>query len=316
MYNFDHKPIIIGTRDSNMAMQMANNVASQLKHAYPQISIEVKGFKSDGDLFMGNLATIGGKGAFVRNLDDKLIRGTIDCAVHSLKDIPGDVECHKDLKHLAMLEREDPRDCMVMNEGVTNVEPHHILATSSPRRRAFLKKLYPGNKVIPLRGNVNTRLRKLQDGEFDGMVLSYAGLKRLALEHHATKIYDPCEFLPAIGQGVVCLKVRRADIKVCEYLRTLNNTQTEMTVTAEREMLYVLKGDCHSAIAGYCTFENERLSMTGMVAAPDGSEFVTASASQSIHEAPENLGRLIAEDLIAQGAKKYLGACARLPLYS
>ena len=132
-----HRPIIIGTRDSNMAMQMANNVAHQLKDKYPQIDIEVKGFKSDGDRFMGNLATIGGKGAFVRNLDDKLLNGHIDCAVHSLKDIPGDIACQEGLKHLAMLEREDPRDCMIMKDGLTEVEDHHVLATSSPRRRTW-----------------------------------------------------------------------------------------------------------------------------------------------------------------------------------
>lgn len=311
-----HKPIIIGTRDSNMAMQMANNVAAQLKDTYPQIMVEVKGFKSDGDKFMGDLATIGGKGAFVRNLDHKLMNGDIDCAVHSLKDIPGDVECHKDLKHLALLEREDPRDCLVMREGQSEVLPEHVLATSSPRRRAFLKKLFPENKIIPLRGNVNTRLRKLQEEQFDAMVLSYAGLVRLNLQHHVTKIFEPDEFLPAVGQGVVCLKVRKEDAKICQYLRILNNTQAEMTTTAEREMLWVLKGDCHSAIAGHCTHDGKQLHMTGIVASPSGMEFLEVTASQSIEKAPEELGRKIAEELLAKGAKKYLGACARLPLYS
>lgn len=299
-----------------MAMQMANNVAHKLKVEYPQIKVEVKGFKSDGDRFMGDLSTIGGKGAFVRNLDHKLLVGEIDCAVHSLKDIPGDIDCHKDLKHLALLEREDPRDCLIMREGLTDVEPDHVLATSSPRRRAILKKLYPQNKIIPLRGNVNTRLRKMEEGQFDGMVLSYAGLLRLGLEHHATKIYSAEEFLPAVGQGVVCLKVRKQDAKVCEYLRILNNTQAEKTTAAERQMLYVLKGDCHSAIAGHCVFNGNHLYMTGIVAAPDGSEFVESSMQQSVDDAPEKLGAMIAEDLIQKGAKKYLGACARLPLYS
>ncbi len=295
---------------------MANNVAWQLKEAAPEIKVEVRGFKSDGDKFMGDLATIGGKGAFVRNLDHKLLTGEIDCAVHSLKDIPGDIECHKDLKHLAMLEREDPRDCLVMREGLSEVSSDHVLATSSPRRRAFLKKLFPENKIIPLRGNVNTRFRKLREGEFDGMVLSYAGLVRLNLEQHVTRILSPDDFVPAVGQGVVCLKVRREDVNACQYLRLLNNTQAEITTTAEREMLWVLKGDCHSAIAGYCRFEGDQLFMTGVVAAPNGTDFIEASASQRAEASPEELGRKIAEELLEKGARKYLGACARLPLYS
>ncbi len=307
-----HRPIIIGTRQSNMAMQMANNVAHQLKQLYPQIDMQVKGFKSDGDRFMGDLSTIGGKGAFVRNLDHKLLIGDIDCAVHSLKDIPGDIECDKNLKHLALLEREDPRDCLIMNEGVKDVEPHHVLATSSPRRRAILKMLYPQNKIIPLRGNVNTRLRKMQEGQFDGMVLSYAGLVRLDLQHHVTKIYSTEEFLPAVGQGVVCLKVRSEDVKVCEYLRQLNNTQAETTTNAEREMLWVLKGDCHSAIAGHCIFDGTQLCMTGQVFAPDGKTYIESKMQQNIDEAPEKLGAMVAEDLIQKGAREYLSAFDKL----
>ncbi|MCB9979778.1 MAG: hydroxymethylbilane synthase [Rhodospirillales bacterium] len=307
-----HKPVIIGTRDSKMAMQMAQFAAQKLKAAYPAISLEIKGYTSDGDKFMGDLSKIGGKGAFVRNLDEKLLTGDIDCAVHSLKDIPGDVPCHEDLKNLAMMEREDPRDCLVMREGTSQVESHHVLATSSPRRRAFLKKLYPENKVIPLRGNVNTRLRKLQEGEFDGMVLSYAGLMRLDLQHHATKIFSPSEFLPAIGQGVICLKVRKEDVKTCDYLRTLNNTQAEMAVRAEREMLWILKGDCHSAIAGYCTLNDTMMRLTGIVAAADGSRFLEAVAEQSLDIAPEELGRKVAADLLAQGARELLGTCESL----
>ena len=305
-----HKTVTIGTRSSNMAIAAAMRVKSLLNNAYPEIEIEIKTFTSDGDKFMGDLSAIGGKGAFVRNLDKKLLDGDISCAVHALKDIPGDVPCHEDLKNLAMMEREDPRDCLVMREGTSQVEPHHVLATSSPRRRAFLKKLYPENKVIPLRGNVNTRLRKLQEGEFDGMVLSYAGLMRLDLQHHATKIFSPSEFLPAIGQGVICLKVRKEDVKTCDYLRTLNNTQAEMAVRAEREMLWILKGDCHSAIAGYCTLSDTMMRLTGIVAAADGSRFLEAVAEQSLDIAPEELGRKVAADLLAQGARELLGAGA------
>lgn len=311
-----HRPIIIGTRDSKMAIKMANYVAAQLKEQYSDIQIEVKAFKSDGCLHKGDLRLIGGKGAFTRNLDEKLQHGEIDCAVHCLKDIPGDVPGPEGTKILAMLERKDPRDSLIMREGMTKVEPHHVLATSSPRRRAFLKHMYPENKIIPLRGNADTRLRKLMDEQFDAMVLSYCGLQWLGLESHATKVFSPDEFLPSVGQGSLCLRVREEDIKVCKYLRSLNNTQSEMTAAAEREMLWILKGDCHSAIAGYCTFENEQLHMRGIVASPDGSEFVEASASQSVSEAPKDLGKLIAEELIKKGAKKYLGACARLPLYS
>ena len=309
------QPIRIATRKSPLAMWQAEFVKAELEQAHPGIVVELVPMVTKGDIILDTpLAKVGGKGLFVKELEVAMLEGRADIAVHSMKDVP--VEFPEGLGLVTICEREDPRDCLLMREGLKEVEPGHVLATSSPRRRAFLKSLYPENKVIPLRGNVNTRLRKLHDGEFHGMVLSYAGLLRLGLEHHVTKVYSPEEFLPAVGQGVVCLKVRKADVKVCEYLRTVNNTQAEMTTAAEREMLWVLKGDCHSAIAGHCTFDGERLRMRGIVAAPVGSEYVEAEAEQSVNEAPEKLGAKIAQELIDKGANKYLGACARLPLYS
>src|SRR5690606_30951689 len=154
--------------------------------------------------------------------EQRLLNGEIDCAIHCLKDIPGDIPMHPDLAIMCFLERDDPRDALIMGNGKSAPKKGDgqgfTLATSSPRRLALLKHLYPGVNIIPLRGNVDTRMRKLMDGEFDGMVLSYAGLERLNLQQHATHIYEPEEMLPAVGQGTLVLQVRREDIPKCPYL--------------------------------------------------------------------------------------------------
>jgi hydroxymethylbilane synthase len=181
-----------------------------------------------------------------------------------------------------------------------------ILATSSPRRHALLQYLYPKAKIIPLRGNVDTRLRKLHEGEFDGMVLSYAGLERLEAQEHVTKIYDPREMLPAVGQGVLCIQVRKEDAARCAYLRTINSEVTEKIVAAERAMLMHLQGDCYSAIAGYCKMTAGVLSMQGLVASSDGKTILKADATQDITHPPEELGMLIAHQLLQQGARELI----------
>ena len=203
--------LILGTRPSKMAVMMAQTAKARLEAAYSGLTVEVRTYASTGDTNQGDLKKIGGKGAFVKDLELRLLSGEIDCAIHALKDVPGDVDMHPDLEMTCFFEREDPRDALIMREGLALPTDGAglTLATSSPRRKAFLHRLYPQAKIIPLRGNVDTRMRKLAEAQFDGMVLSYAGLHRLGLQSHASHVYSAEEMLPAVGQGVMSLQVRR-----------------------------------------------------------------------------------------------------------
>jgi hydroxymethylbilane synthase len=300
--------LILGTRASKMAKIMAHKAKLLLEEAHPQVQITVQEYLSDGCKIQGDLKQFGGKGAFVKDLEHRLLNKEIDCAIHCLKDIPGDEAPHPDLQLFCFLDREDPRDALIMRPGMS--EPTRdqkvVLATSSPRRHALLQHLYPAATIMPLRGNVDTRLRKLHDGEFDGMVLSYAGLERLDAEQHVTKIYDPGEMLPSVGQGVLVLQVRKEDAERCNHLRAINSATTEKIVAAERAMLMHLQGDCYSAIAGYCKASNGILSMAGLVASADGSTILKANATLDITAPAAELGMLVAHQLLQQGARELI----------
>jgi len=300
--------LVLGSRNSLMAKMVAEHVRTLLLSRYPDMGIELRHFSSEGDRNQGDLSKAGGKGAFVKDLELKLLAREVDCAVHALKDVPGDVDPHPELELACYLDREDPRDCLVMRPGqsVPATGEGLTLATSSPRRRAFLKQLYPGATLIPLRGNVDTRLRKLQAGEFDGMVLSLAGLQRLDLDHHVTKIYEPEEMLPAVGQGVLCLQVRKADVAKCGFLEALHSATHGQSVAAERAMLHRLQGNCHAAIAGYCLEEGGKRRLRGWVSDPDGRGVITADLSQPVEADPDELGMAVADALLSQGARRLI----------
>lgn len=309
-----HPPLIIGSRVSTMARQMATFVHDGLKQHHPTLDIELKFFSSQGDIHQGDLSKLGGKGAFVKDLEDRLLAGEIDCAVHSLKDVPGDTDPHPDLELSCFLERQDPRDVLIMRPGLpvpeagANAGAGLTLATSSPRRRAFLLGLYPQARVIPLRGNVDTRMKKLQAGAFDGMVLSLAGLERLGLAHHVSKVYAPEEMLPAVGQGVLCLQVRTADSTKCDFLRALHSATSSAAVIAERAMLRRLQGHCHAAIAGYCITDGETRWLRGWVADSTGTRTLRADARQPLTADPAQLGETVAADLLRQGAAELIAS--------
>jgi hydroxymethylbilane synthase len=301
-------PLIIGTRASKMARCIAEHFKNLLEEAHPQCDVSIAEYLSTGCKTPGDLRALGGKGAFVKDLEQRLLDKEIDCAVHCLKDIPGDEPMHPDLELFCFLTREDPRDALIMRPGLSEPTPDQkvVLATTSPRRQAILRKLYPAAEIIPLRGNVDTRFQKLHDGQFDGMVLSYAGLQRLNLENHVTKIYDPKDMLPAIGQGILVMQVRKEDAQRCQYLRSLNSEITEKIVQAERTMLMQLQGDCYSAIAGLCEQTTEGLVMRGMVASVDGNTILEAHAIQSATDTPSDLGKRIAEQLLQLGAREII----------
>ena len=308
-----HPKLVIGSRNSVMAQIMANSVRDQLVARCADVDVEVKFFSSQGDRFQGDLSKIGGKGAFVKDLEEFLLMGAIDCAVHSLKDVPGDQEPHPDLTLSCFLEREDPRDVLIMRDGVSAPEAGRgeglTLATSSPRRQAFLRHLYPNARIISLRGNVDTRLKKLHAGEFDGMVLAKSGLERMALEHHISKVFEPEEMLPAVGQGIMCVQTRTADAEKCVFLDAIASAEATAAVLAERTMLRRLRGHCHAAIAGYCTTDSatgERW-LRGWVSDLAGCEAVFAEARQLVTDDPSTLGLQVADALIGRGAERLIG---------
>lgn len=309
-----HRPLILGARASQMARIVAHHVQDLLARTCPCVPVETRFFKSQGDLNQGDLSQLGGKGAFVKDLERRLMAGEIDCAVHALKDVPGDADPPPGLHLHCYLDREDPRDALVMRPGLpvpdagSNAGAGITLATSSPRRQAFLRGLYPQARVIPLRGNVDTRLQKLQAGDFDGMVLSLAGLERLGLAHHVSKVYAPEEMLPAVGQGVLCLQVRTADLVRCDFLHALHSATSGATVTAERTLLRRLQGHCHAAIAGYCVTDGDTRWLRGWVADVTGTHSVRAEARQPLSADPATLGETVADALLQQGAAALIAA--------
>lgn len=302
--------LILGTRASKMARMMAHDAKLMIEAAHPNITVQVQEYLSDGCKIPGDLKLFGGKGTFVKDLEKRLLNKEIDCAIHCLKDMPGDEPMHPDLQLFCFLDRSDPRDVLIMRPGMSEPAKDQkvVLATSSPRRQAILKSLYPAATIIPLRGNVDSRLQKLHSGEFDGMVLSYAGLQYLRMEEHVTKIYDPSEMLPSVSQGVLAIQVRREDAERCSYLRAVNSETTEKIVMAERALLMHLQGNCHAAISGFCQITPNGLSMEALVASPDGQTILKAQAEQAGDQEPEKLGMLIAHQLLQQGARELIDA--------
>jgi hydroxymethylbilane synthase len=306
------KSIILGARKSPMAIAVAQHVKTLVLNEHPDFDLRIETFLSDGCKITGDLRPYGGKGTFVKDLERRLLAGEVHCAVHALKDVPGDEDVHPDLVIFSFLKREDPRDALLMRDGVAMPQGDGaglVLATSSPRRTAFLRALYPAAQLIPLRGNVDTRFRKLQEGAFDGMVLSYAGLQRLGLEQHVTHIYEPHEMLPAVGQGVLCLQALKVNVERCSYLSSVHCVQTAEQITAERAMLRALEGNCHSVIAGYCTINaNGTKTLCGVVGNIEGTVFLQSQLSVAVDESSILLGQAVAADLIKQGAAKLICA--------
>lgn len=302
--------LILGTRPSKMAVQMAETAKARLEAAYKGVEVEIRTFASTGDTNQGDLKKAGGKGAFVKDLELRLLSGEIDCAMHALKDVPGDVDMHPELELSCFLEREDPRDALILRPGLTSLGDGTglTLATSSPRRKAFLHRLYPAATIIALRGNVDTRFRKMHEGQFDGMVLAYSGLQRLGLADQASHVYAPEEMLPAVGQGVMTLQVRKADVQKCSFLQQVSSQNTSRAVAAERRLLRVLEGNCYAAIAGYCTESNTQRQLQAWVSDPEGREWLMSSQQQDNAANADALGETAAKDLLARGARRLIDA--------
>ena len=267
-------PIRIGTRGSPLALVQARMVRARLAAVLgaAEDAIELKTIRTTGDNIQDRpLAEEGGKGLFTKEIEEALLRGDIDLAVHSSKDMPTFLPAG--LMLAACLEREDPRDVFISRKAksLADLPPGASLGTISPRRQAIAKRARPDLVVKPLRGNVETRLRKLDSGEVDATILALAGLKRLGLADRATRIMSIEEFLPAAGQGAIGIEVREDDARARELLTRIDHGDTSAALACERAFLGVLDGTCTTPIAGYAAISGDTLSFRGLIARPDGS---------------------------------------------
>lgn len=270
----------IGSRGSPLALVQARQVQLRLATAC-EIAldrIEIKTIRTTGDTIVDRpLADAGGKGLFVKEIEEALLSGAIDLAVHSSKDMPALLP--PGLTLAAFLPREDARDAFISRKAkiLRELPKGAVVGTSSPRRQALLKHLRPDLAVAPLRGNVETRLRKLDSGEFDATILAVAGLKRLGLLAAATAILDADEFLPAVGQGAIGIEIRADDIGTRTLAAAIDDADTSIAVNAERAFLAELDGSCRSPIAGHARVQDGKVRLRGMIAKPDGSEALDVS---------------------------------------
>ncbi len=280
----------IGTRGSPLALAQAHMVQARLAaaHGVEKDAVKIHVIRTTGDAIQDRpLSEVGGKGLFTKEIEQALLDGEIDLAVHSSKDM---VTVLPDgLVLAACLEREDPRDVLVSRTAKSIAELPHgaTMGTASLRRQAQVKLLRPDINIVPLRGNVGTRLEKISEGVADATILAFAGLKRLGLADKATAILDPRQFLPAVGQGAIGIEIRENDAQTRAYLDAINHAPTLTAVIAERAFLAVLDGSCKTPIAGHATLDGDMLSFRGLIAKPDGSAFFEAARRGKASDAPK-----------------------------
>ncbi|HMD31407.1 MAG TPA: hydroxymethylbilane synthase, partial [Candidatus Acidoferrales bacterium] len=264
-----------------------------------------------GDQFQqGNVAAIGRKGVFIKEIEDALLAGTVDLAVHSLKDIPTEIPAG--LALVAIPERGDPRDCLVARDFATlaTLPRGARVGTSSLRRQAQLRHARPDLQVADLRGNVDTRLRRVEEGALDAVVLAYAGVRRLKQEARVTEVLSPEAMLPAAGQGALVVEARAGDTEIIERLIPFNHTETHIAVTAERTVLAALEGGCQLPLGAWARIESGRLLLDACVCAVDGTEIVRDRVEGTLTQ-PAALGRELGERLLAAGADRLLRLAGR-----
>lgn len=298
--------IRIATRQSPLALWQANFVKAELERRFPELSVELVTMVTKGDIILDTpLAKIGGKGLFVKELELALLENRADIAVHSMKDVP--MSFPEGLGLAVICEREDPRDAFVSNqyESLADLPAGAVVGTSSLRRQCQLMARYPHLTVKSLRGNVGTRLSKLDNGGYDAIILASAGLIRLGLKERIRSFISVEDSLPANGQGAVGIETRLNDERILGYIQALNHPETAYCVRAERAMNARLQGGCQVPIGAYATLENGTLSMNALVGSLDGTTILRA-AGQAPAEQAVQLGEKIAEQLLAQGADKIL----------
>jgi hydroxymethylbilane synthase len=296
----------IATRQSKLALWQAEHVAARLREAHPGLEVVLVPMTTQGDRVLDRaLAQVGGKGLFVKELEVALATNRADIAVHSMKDVPG--ELPDGMMLCAFLDRADPRDAFLSRRYLSfdSLPKGARVGTSSPRRQCQLKALRPDIETHLLRGNVETRLRKLSEGEFDAIVLASAGLNRLGLAEHITELLDTERSIPAVGQGIVGIECRSDDIRSRELTAVLNDRTAELCITAERAFARRLEGSCQSPIAGFAELTGPLLTLRGMVGSMSGDRQFRGRVAGPA-ETAASLGLNLAERLLNDGADKLL----------
>ncbi len=300
------KVIKIGTRASMLALTQSNWIKDQIEERYPDVTVELVKIVTKGDKILDvPLAKVGGKGLFVKEIEEAMLREEVDIAVHSMKDVPSELP---DGLHIGIItKRENPFDAFISNsvEKVTDLPQGAMVGTSSLRRKSQLAKMRPDLKIEDLRGNLDTRLRKLDEGQYDAIILAAAGLNRLGLTERAKSFFNADEMLPAVAQGAVGIELREKDSELLETLSFMDDRDTAIAVKAERGFLHRLEGGCQVPIAGFTTVDGDKLSMTGLVASVDGTQIIKKQASADVQD-PASLGVLLAEEILALGGKEIL----------
>ncbi len=298
----------IATRKSPLALWQAEHVRAGLLAHHPGLEVELVTMTTQGDVILDTpLAKVGGKGLFVKELEQGMLEGRADIAVHSMKDVP--VELPEGLGLGAILSREDPRDAFVSNRYKTlaDLPDGARVGSSSLRRQCQLRVLRPDLEIIDLRGNVNTRLQKLDNGEYDAILLACAGLKRLQMAERIADALLPENFVPAIGQGAIGIECRSNDVRVQNLIQPLHDHKTFTRVQAERALNERLQGGCQVPIGGYADFDHGVIVLRAIVGRPDGSEMVQGVISGRPEDA-EELGQVLGDDLLSRGAREILEA--------
>jgi hydroxymethylbilane synthase len=296
----------IGTRGSKLALTQTNFVAEKIKKLMPEADIEICIIKTSGDIMQDvSLLTIGGQGVFVKELEEALLSCKIDLAVHSMKDVPG--ETPEELIFAAILPREDVRDVLVSRNNIKMefMPKGAKIGTGSQRRGAQIKAMLPDINIVSLRGNIDTRLKKIETENLTGVILAAAGMKRMGLAERITQFLPVETMLPAVGQGALGLQIRRADVDLAEICARLNDAKTAAEITAERSYLRALGGGCRLPIAALGKLDGQMLTLEGMLAAPNGSTMIREKINGAKEDA-EALGKKLAEIILEKGGKKLL----------
>lgn len=300
------KLIKIGTRKSLLALTQSNWIKKQIEDRYPDVTVELVKIVTKGDKILDvPLAKVGGKGLFVKEIEDAMLSGEADIAVHSMKDVPSELP---EGLHLGIItKRENPFDAFISNKykGISDLPSGAVIGTSSLRRRSQLARIRPDLSIVDLRGNLDTRLRKLDEGQFDAIILAMAGLNRLGFADRASSCFTKVEMLPAVAQGAVGIELRTADKDLLADLSFLDHRETSINVRAERAFLKRLEGGCQVPIGGFAELKGDKLIMDGLIVSLDGKQFLREAMEGSASD-PEWLGNALAEKLLSQGGQKIL----------
>jgi len=302
------KKLVIASRESALAMWQARFIQSTLQALYPETTVEILGMTTTGDQILDSpLSRIGGKGLFVKELEQALEDGRADLAVHSMKDVP--MHLPEGFALAAIGEREDPRDAFVSNnfKGLEDLPAGSIVGTSSLRRQSQLQARFPHLKIESLRGNLQTRLRKLDEGQYAAIILAAAGLIRLGLEARIAQLISPEQSIPAVGQGALGIEINAARTDLLAVLAPLNHPATASCVEAERGMSRALAGSCTVPLGAYAQRTGDEITMTGFVASVDGKEMLRESVTGAASD-PESIGKSLADKLVSRGADRILAS--------